>query len=107
MSFIDMMITRRHFAARYSNVGRAMLADLAEIYGIDFDLAEQWADEIDREHESSAVLYPKASQAGADTSGAVWEAAPDFSHSHPAGSRRGSGAAVPPLAAAPASKPQA
>jgi hypothetical protein len=55
MSFIDHVITRRHFAARYNQVGRVMLADLAEICAIDFDQAERWADEIDREHQSYIV----------------------------------------------------
>ncbi|MCK0533419.1 hypothetical protein [Sphingobium agri] len=48
MSFVDMVITRRHFEARYNQVGRCMLADLAEIFGVGFDQAELWADEIDR-----------------------------------------------------------
>ncbi|MDF0540806.1 hypothetical protein PX699_00490 [Sphingobium sp. H39-3-25] len=46
MSFID-------FKARYNQVGRVMLADLAEIYDVDFDLAERWADEIDQETHSN------------------------------------------------------
>ena len=49
MTFVDMIITRRHFEARYNQVGRCMLADLAEIFGITFDTAERWADETDRD----------------------------------------------------------
>lgn len=52
MSFVDHVITRRHFAARYNQVGRVMLADLVDIHGVDFELAERWADEIDRETHS-------------------------------------------------------
>lgn len=108
MTFVDMEITRRHFAARYGNVGRVMLADLAEIYGIDFDVAENWADAIDREHDTSADQYPKASQAGADTSGAACTAAPGLSHNSSVGSQDGSGAAAfPPVAAAPEQFPKA
>lgn len=108
MSFVDMEITRRQFADRYGNVGRVMLADLAEIYGIDFDLAEHWADAIDREHETSADFYPKASQAGAAPSGAACIAAPGLSHSSSVGSQDGSGAAaLPPVAAAPGQFPKA
>ncbi len=54
MSFVDHVITRRHFEARYNQVGRIMLADLAEIYAVDFDLAERWADEIDGAHRNIA-----------------------------------------------------
>lgn len=101
MSFVDMMITRRHFTARYVHLGRALLGDLAVAYGIDFDLAEQWADDIDRESfTQSAALDPEASHGGAGPSGAACTAAPDFSHNYPVGSRRGSGAAASPLAAA-------
>jgi hypothetical protein len=49
MTFVDRMIRRRHFEARYNQVGRAMLADLADMFSVDFDLAARWADEIDRE----------------------------------------------------------
>ncbi|MES2157499.1 MAG: hypothetical protein V4512_06815 [Pseudomonadota bacterium] len=130
MSFIDMEITRRQFAARYVNLGRAMLAMLADIYGVDFDVAENWADAIDREaqvqivadagidgdiggdagfcpaspphHSHSAALDPEASHSGAEPLGAACTAAPSLSHSYPVGSRRGSGAAtVSPGAAAP------
>ncbi|PZQ20093.1 hypothetical protein [Sphingobium yanoikuyae] len=104
MTFVDMEITRRQFADRYGNVGRVMLADLAEIHGIDFDLAEHWADVIDREHETSAELTPN----GADTSGAACIAAPGFSYSSSVGSQDGSdAAAVPPHAAAPGQFPRA
>jgi hypothetical protein len=60
VTFVDMMITRRHFAARYVHLGRALLGDLAVAYGIDFDLAEQWADDIDREtaFQIAAVRHP-------------------------------------------------
>ncbi|WP_289144977.1 hypothetical protein [uncultured Sphingobium sp.] len=109
MSFIDMEITRRHFATRYVNVGRAMLANLADMYGVDFDVAENWADAIDREAiPNSATLDPEDSRSGAEPLGAACTAAPSFSHSYPVGSRRGSGAAaIPPAAAAPEQFPKA
>lgn len=55
-----MQITRRHFEARYNQMGRCMLAALAETYGVDPDTAEHWADEIDRETEKqiAAVQTP-------------------------------------------------
>lgn len=131
MSFVDMEITRRQFAARYANVGRAMLGMLADMYGVDIDVAENWADAINREaeqeiaatgcksvggiegaasatiaapsnHSHSAVLDPEVSRSGARLTGAACTAAPGFSPSYPVGSRRGSGAAaIPPDAAAP------
>lgn len=112
MSFIDMEITRRAFAARYAVVRRSYLALLARDHGVDLYLAEHWADQIDRENEQlSAASHPAASPGGAQLSGAVCTSgvlgAPDFSQSHPVGSRRGSGAAAPPSsAAAPAPSPR-
>lgn len=66
MSFVDMEITRRQFAARYVNVGRAMLATLADMYGLDVDVAENWADAIDRETELqiAAVRLPLSQGGG-------------------------------------------
>lgn len=109
MSFIDMEITRRAFADRYVNVGRAMLGTLADIYGVDIDVAENWADAIDREAiPNSAGLDPEVSRSGARLTGAACTAAPGFSPSYPVGSRRGSGAAaIPPDAAAPDTFPRA
>lgn len=109
MSFVDMEITRHHFATRYANVGRAMLGALADMYGVDIDVAENWADAIDREaNQNSAALDPEAPRSGAEPSGAACTAAPGFFHSSPVGSRRGSGAAaIPPHAAAPEQYPKA
>ena len=66
MSFVDMEITRRHFAARYVHLGRAKLATLADIYGLDVDVAENWADAIDRETELqiAAVRLPLSQGGG-------------------------------------------
>jgi len=71
MSFVDMTITRRHFEARYNQVGRCMLADLAEIFGIGFDLAENWADEIDRETQQQIAAAPRPLSGGGATAGAT------------------------------------
>lgn len=61
MSFVDHMITRRHFEARYRNVGRVMLFELADMYGLDPDRAELWADEIDRDIDNQiAAASPLA-----------------------------------------------
>ena len=118
MSFVDMEITRRQFAARYVNVGRAMLATLADIYGLDADVAENWADAIDREAEQVIVATRFAAVGGiegmatanaipsprSDRAAPCPEAAPGLSHPvpYPVGSRRGSGAvAALPAVAAP------
>lgn len=92
MSFVDMVITRRQFAARYANVGRAMLGQLADIYGVDIDLAEHWADEIDRECECAARL-PQAPLGGANLAGAACIAAPVLSSPLAVGSHDGARAA--------------
>lgn len=46
-----MSITRRQFAARFVNLGRPMLGQLADMYGIDIDIADQWASAIEREQD--------------------------------------------------------
>lgn len=51
MSFVDLAISQRHFRARYVNVGRAVLGQLAAIACVDIETATAWADEIDRETE--------------------------------------------------------
>lgn len=86
MSFIDMEITRQQFAARYVNVGRAMLGTLADMYGIDIDIAEHWADAIDREADQqiavSSTPFDSAvptRSSGASLTGAACTAAPGFS----------------------------
>jgi hypothetical protein len=56
VTFVDMQITRRHFEARYNQMGRCMLANLPETYEVDFDTAEYWADEIDRETENQIAV---------------------------------------------------
>lgn len=70
MSFVDMTITRRHFEARYNQVGRCMLGDLAEIFGVDFDTAEHWADEIDRETHEQITAARRPLSSGGSTAGA-------------------------------------
>ena len=70
MTFVDMSITRRHFEARYNQVGRCMLADLAEIFGLDFDTAEHWADEIDRETNEQIAAACRPLSGGGSTAGA-------------------------------------
>lgn len=101
MSFIDMEITRRQFEARYVNVGRAMLGTLADICCVDFEQAERWADEIDREAEILiAADLPIAG--GNEGAGANPEPAPSPSFKSVAfGSHDGTGAAPIPAAAAP------
>ncbi|KEZ00625.1 hypothetical protein AI27_17975 [Sphingomonas sp. BHC-A] len=71
MTFVDMTITRRHFEARYNQVGRPMLADLAEIFGVDFDVAENWADEIDRETNEQIAAATRPLSGGGETAGAA------------------------------------
>jgi len=71
VTFVDMTITRRHFEARYNQVGRCMLADLAEIFGIEFDTAEHWADEIDRETQIQIAAAPRPLSGGGETAGAA------------------------------------
>ena len=68
MSFVDMTITRRQFEARYNQVGRALLANLADIFGVDFDTAEHWADEIDRDTQQQIAAAPLS---GGGMAGAV------------------------------------
>lgn len=58
MTFVDLEITRRQFAARYVNLGRGKLDHLASVYGLDGDVAAHWADQIDREQEIAAVRIP-------------------------------------------------
>lgn len=100
MSFIDMEITRRQFEARYVNVGRAMLGTLADICCVDFEQAERWADEIDREAEILIADLPIAG--GNEGAGANPEPAPSPSFKSVAfGSLDGTGAAHSPGAAAP------
>ncbi|CAD7335353.1 hypothetical protein FIV32_02265 [Sphingomonadales bacterium 58] len=70
MSFVDMVITRRHFEARYNQVGRCMLADLAEIFGVGFDQAELWADEIDRATTEQIAAACRPLSGGGQTAGA-------------------------------------
>lgn len=83
MSFVDMVITRRHFEARYNQVGRCMLADLAEIFGVDFGTAEQWADEIDHAtHEQiAAVSRPQTGGGMAETGATAHRPVSASSHS--------------------------
>lgn len=77
-----MEITRRQFAARYVNFGRALLGALADMYGIDSDIAEHWAYAIDRETDQQiADARPRDGR----PSGAACTAAPGFS---PFASRR-------------------
>jgi hypothetical protein len=71
MSFVDLTITRRHFEARYNQVGRCMLADLAEIFGLDFDVAENWADEIDRQTQQQIAVAFRPLSGGGATAGAA------------------------------------
>lgn len=84
MTFVDLTITRRHFEARYNQVGRCMLADLAEIFGLDFDTAEHWADEIDRDtHEQiAAVSRPLTGGGMAETGAPAQRTASAASPSH-------------------------
>jgi hypothetical protein len=133
MSFIDMVITRRQFAARYQNVGRSMLGQLADIYGLDINLAEHWADEIDREAEqeiaatsralrggiegaapefavpstqsNSVAPYPAASPGGANLAGAGCTAAPVLSIPAAFGSHGGTGVAADLSTATPVNHP--
>lgn len=58
MSFVDVTISKRHFRARYLNVGRALIAQLADIACVDVETATAWADEIDREDEIAAGVTP-------------------------------------------------
>lgn len=84
MTFVDMTITRRHFEARYNQVGRCMLADLAEIFGIPFETAEQWADEIDRETQIQIAAAGPLSGGGIAGEGAQANGAAPASHcEHP------------------------
>jgi hypothetical protein len=53
MSALQATLARRHFAARYANVGRAMLGQLADMYGITVDVATMWADEIDIQNQET------------------------------------------------------
>lgn len=70
MTFVDMTITRRHFEARYNQVGRCMLADLAQIFGVEFETAEHWADEIDRETNEQIAAACRPLSGGGSTAGA-------------------------------------
>lgn len=54
MSFVDVTISKRHFRARYVNVGRALIGQLADIACVDVETTAAWADEIDREDEIAA-----------------------------------------------------
>jgi len=104
MSFIDMEITRRQFEDRYINVGRAMLGTLADICCVDFDQAERWADEIDRE---AGLLIAADRPIAGDIEGAAAPVSPVPSTSFSSvGSQDGSGAA-PAAAAAPGQFPTA
>ncbi|AYO78337.1 hypothetical protein [Sphingobium yanoikuyae] len=106
MSFIDMEITRRQFEVRYINVGRAMLGTLADICCVDFDQAERWADEIDRE---AGILIAADRPIAGGIEGAVAPVSPvpsTHSQSVAFGSQGGSGAA-PAAAAAPGQFPTA
>lgn len=104
MSFIDMEITRRQFEARYVNVGRAMLGTLADICCVDFDQAERWADEIDRE-AGILIAADRPIAGGNEGAGANPEPVPSTPFSS-VGSQDGSGAA-PAAAAAPGQFPTA
>ena len=99
MSFIDMEITRRQFAARYVNVGRAMLGTLADMYGIDSDIAEHWADAIDRETDQQiAVPAPAYSADGGIEGAALATIAVPSTLSHSAVPTRSGGAGLPGVA---------
>jgi hypothetical protein len=106
VTFVDMEITRRQFAARYGVVGRALLGQLADMFGVDIDIAEGWADAIDRETDMQiAAARLPVSGGGKEGAASATPAVPSIL-SHPVGSRRGSGAAASPSsAAAPASTP--
>lgn len=96
MSFIDLEITRRQFTARYVNVGRCMLDNLANMYGVDLDIATNWADAIDREAEQIAAATAPRSLGGGGIEGAATPpaAAPSSLPSSAAfGSHGGPGAA--------------
>ena len=103
MSFIDMEITRRQFEVRYINVGRAMLGTLADICCVDFDQAERWADEIDR--EAGILIAADSSVAGGIEGAGALTPVPSTPFSS-VGSQDGSGAA-PAAAAAPGQFPTA
>jgi hypothetical protein len=104
MSFIDMEITRRQFEDRYINVGRAMLGTLADICCVDFDTAERWADEIDRE---AGMLIAADRPIAGGIEGAVAPVSPVPSTPFSSvGSQDGSGVA-PAAAAAPGQFPTA
>lgn len=64
MSFVDHVIAKRQFAARYRNVGRAMLANLADMYCTGMVEAERWADEIDRETDNQIAAASPLSGGG-------------------------------------------
>lgn len=106
-NFGDMEITRRHFAARYVNVGRAMLGALADMYGIDSDIAEHWADAIDRETDQqiAAIRVPLSTGGGIEGADAPFAVPSTLSHS--AVPTRSGGAGLPGVActAAPGFSP--
>ena len=95
MSFVDLEITRRQFAARYVNGGRAMLGALADMYGIDSDIAEHWADAIDRETDQQiAVSAPAYSADGGIEGAALATIAVPSTPSHSAVPTRSGGAGL-------------